>query len=77
MVGLTLVKSLYCPPTWTRAVAPVRDHAGLRDVLGAVPSVDAAYRFTVKLRAHGDMLAVCIGKTISALARLTRKWARR
>jgi hypothetical protein len=67
MVGLALVKSLYCLPTWTRAVALVRDHDGLRDVLGAVPSVDAACRFTVKLRAHGDMLAVCIGKMISAL----------
>lgn len=27
----------------------------------------AAYRFTVKLRAHGDMLAECIGKVIAAL----------
>jgi hypothetical protein len=57
MVGLALVKSLYCLPTWTRAVALVRDHAGLRDVLGAVPSTDAAYRFTVKLREHKDVLA--------------------
>src|SRR5438046_5308418 len=61
MVGLGLVKSLCTLPTWTRAVALVRDHAGLRDVLGAVPSVDAAYRFTIKLRAHGDTLAACIG----------------
>jgi hypothetical protein len=67
MVGLALVKSLYCLPTWTRTVALVHDHAGLRDVLGVAPSVDAAYRFTVKLRAHGEMLAVCIGKMISAL----------
>ena len=57
MVGLTLVKSLYALPTWTRTVALVRDHAGLRAVLGAVPSTDAAYRFTVKLREHGTMLA--------------------
>ena len=35
MVGLTLIKSLYTLPTWTRTVALVRDHAGLRDVLGA------------------------------------------
>ena len=54
-------------PVRTRAVALVRDHAGLRDVLGAVPSVHAAYRFTVKLRTHGDMLAVCIGKVIAGL----------
>src|SRR5439155_12529215 len=67
MVGLALVKSLYQLPTWTRATVLVRDHAALRDVLGAVPSVDAAYRFTIKLRAHGDMLAACIGKVIAAL----------
>jgi hypothetical protein len=45
---------LYCLPTWTRTVALIRDHAGLRDVLDAVPSVDAAYRFTIKLRAHEE-----------------------
>jgi hypothetical protein len=28
MVGLALVKSLHCLPTWTRTVALVRDHAG-------------------------------------------------
>jgi hypothetical protein len=67
MVGLTLIKSLYTLPTWTRTVALVRDHAALRDALGAVPSVDAAYRFTVKLRAHGDMLTACIDKVIAAL----------
>jgi len=67
MVGLALVKSLYTLPTWTRTVSLVRDHAALRDVLGAVPSVDAASRFTIKLRAHGDMLAACINDVIAAL----------
>src|SRR5438045_2314172 len=67
MVGLALVKSLYTLPTWTRTVALVFDHAALRDALGAVPSVDAAYRFTVKLRKHGDMLSACINKVIAAL----------
>lgn len=67
MVGLALVKSLYTLPTWTRTVALVRDHAALRDVLSAAPSVDAAYRFTIKLRAHGDMLAPCINSVIAAL----------
>jgi hypothetical protein len=67
MVGLALVKSLYTLPTWTRTVALVRDHAALRDVLGAVPSIDAAYRFTVKLRAHDDMLAGCINQVLTAL----------
>src|ERR1022692_4460316 len=59
MVGLALVKSLHTLPTWTRTVALVRDHAALRDALGAVPSVHAAYRFTRKLREHGDMLTGC------------------
>ena len=67
MVGLTLVKSLYTLPTWTRTVALVRDHAALRDVLGAVPSVDAAYRFTAKLRLHGDMLTACIDAVLASL----------
>lgn len=67
MIGLALVKSLYTLPTWTRTVALVRDHAGLRDVLGAAPSVDAAYRFAAKMRQHKDTLAGCIGSVISAL----------
>jgi len=67
MVGITLVKSVYCLPTWTRTVALVADHAGLRDVLGAAPSTDACYRFTVKLRTHGDMLTSCIEKVLAEL----------
>jgi Transposase DDE domain/Transposase domain (DUF772) len=67
MIGLMLVKSVYALPTWTRTVALVRDHAGLRDALGAVPSTDAAYRFTIKLRVHGDTLAACIAKVLAAL----------
>jgi hypothetical protein len=67
MVGITLVKSLYCLPTWTRAVALVADHAGLRGALGAAPSTDACYRFTVKLRLHGDLLAGCLDKALAEL----------
>jgi transposase len=67
MVGLALVKNLYTLPTWTRTVALVRDHAALRDVLGAVPSVDAAYRFTAKLRLHKGMLASCLDAVLAAL----------
>lgn len=65
MVGLALVKSLYDIKTWTRAVALVADHAGLRDTLGAAPSADAAYRFTKKLRKHGNMLGQCIDEVLS------------
>jgi len=67
MVGLALVKTLYALPTWTRTVALVRDHAELRDVLGTVPSVDAVYRFTAKLREHGDMLSAWIAGVLSAM----------
>src|SRR6185437_11876163 len=67
MVGLALVKSLHTLPTWTRTVALVRDHAALRDVLGAVPSVDAAYRFSAKLRRHEYVLTACIESVLTAL----------
>jgi Transposase DDE domain len=67
MVGLALVKSVYALPTWTRTVALVRDHAALRDVLGAAPSVDAAYRFSVKLRRNGAALVECVERVIAGL----------
>jgi Transposase DDE domain/Transposase domain (DUF772) len=67
MVGLALIKSVYAIPTWTRTVALVRDHAGLRKVLGAVPSVDAAYRFAAKLRSNDTLLAVCIEQVLESL----------
>jgi hypothetical protein len=67
MVGLALVKAVYDRKTWTSTVALVRDHAGLRDVLGAAPSADAAYRFTKKLREHGVMLSGCIAGMLAAL----------
>lgn len=37
MVGMTLVKSLYSLPTWTRTVRLVAEHAGLRQALGCQP----------------------------------------
>src|SRR6266699_5063245 len=67
MVGLALVKSVYTLPTWTRTVNLVRDHAGLRDVLGAAPSDDAAYRFTKKLREHNATLTSRIEQVLAAL----------
>ncbi len=67
MVGLALVKGLHTLPTWTRTVALVRDHAALRNALGAVPSVDAAYRFVAKLRKHDKLLTACIDAVIASL----------
>jgi len=71
MVGLALVKSVYALPTWTRTVRLVREHAALREALGTAPSVDAAYRFTVKLRAHSAMLAACLDSVLASLHAVT------
>lgn len=68
MVGMCLVKSVYCIPVWTRVVALVRDHVALRDVIGAAPSEWACYRFAAKLRAHPDALAACLDAVVARLA---------
>jgi len=72
MVGMALAKSIYCLPTWTRTVALVRDHAGLRLAIGCpleedVPSVYAAYRFSAKLRTHRALLDECIAAVVGQL----------
>ena len=72
MVGMTLVKSFYVLPTWTRTIALVTEHAALRKAIGCpkatdVPSVHAAYRFTAKLRQHKGMLDACIAAVIGSL----------
>src|SRR5205085_2530302 len=54
-------------PTWTRTVRLVAEHGGLRRVLGAVPSVDACYRFSRKLREHSDLLGSCVDAVVAAL----------
>lgn len=72
MVGMALAKSMYALPTWTRTVALVTDHAGLRLALGCpleedVPSVYAVYRFAVKLRVHRALLDECIAAVVGEL----------
>ncbi len=70
MVGMVLVKSLYVLPTWTRTVALVREHAALRAASGCtaeMPSIDACYRFTRKLRKHHAMLDSCIAAVLASL----------
>jgi len=72
MVGMALAKSLYALPTWTRTVRLVREHRELAAVIapdGAMPSIDACYRFTRKLRANADMLEACIASVVRALKR--------
>lgn len=70
MVGLSLVKSRYALPTWTKVVALVAEHWKLQRVLGCEgnpPSVYAAYRFAEKLRRHGDILERCIDSVVEGL----------
>jgi hypothetical protein len=70
MVGLALAKSLYALPTWTKAVALVREHWALQRALGCEgkpPSVYAAYRFAEKLREHGAMVERCIDGVVEGL----------
>jgi hypothetical protein len=70
MVGLTLAKSLYALPTWTKVVALVREHWALQRALGCEgdpPSVYAAYRFAEKLRKHGAMVERCIDGVVAGL----------
>jgi hypothetical protein len=80
MVGMVLVKSLYVLPTWTRAIALVAEHDALQAAVGCVgdvPSIDACYRFTRKLRQHKGLLDACIEAVIVSLkdgvARLRRE----
>jgi Transposase DDE domain/Transposase domain (DUF772) len=68
MVGMALVKSLYCLPTWTRTVRLVAEHDGLQRVLGAIPSIDSCYRFTRKLRKHDALLQACLAAVVGSVA---------
>jgi Transposase domain (DUF772) len=67
MVGAALVKAVYALPTWTRTVRLIAEHAALREAIGGAPSHWACYRFAVKLRDHGDMLAACIDRVLATL----------
>lgn len=72
MMGVVLTKSLYAIPTWTRTLTLVRDHAALRAAIGCeedqdVPSIDALYRFTKKLRSCEGQLQACTDAVLSAL----------
>lgn len=67
MVGMTLIKSLYVLPTWTRTVRLVAEHAALRKAIGGAPSVDACYRFARKLREHKGLLDACIAQVLASL----------
>jgi hypothetical protein len=67
MVGAALVKAVYALPTWTHTALLISEHAALVEVIGGAPFNCACYRFAAKVREHGDMLAACIGRVLSAL----------
>jgi len=68
MVGLLLAKSVYALPTWSRTLRLVAEHDALRTVLGGVvPSDDATYRFTAKLREHRHLLDAALDATVRSV----------
>src|SRR5579884_1769730 len=68
MVGVLLAKSVYALPTWSRTLRLIAEHDALRKVLGGVvPSDDAVYRFTAKLREHRHLLDTALDATVRAV----------
>lgn len=70
MIGLTLAKSLYALPTWTKVVALVTGHRRLQRVLGCEadpPSHWSAYRFARKLRENSAVVRRCIDSMVEGL----------
>jgi hypothetical protein len=67
LLGVALAKSFYAIPTWSKTIALIEEHEALQRVLGASPSVFAAYRFSVRLREHNDLLQACIGRVLARL----------
>lgn len=67
LVGACLVRSLYGFPTWSRTARLIGEHQGLQDALGGAPSQWACYRFTVKLRAHRELIEECVERVVVAL----------
>ncbi len=72
LMGVMVAKSLYALPTWTRTLALVHEHAGLRAAIGCVkedevPSIDAIYRFKKKLGECEGQRQECIDAVLTAL----------
>jgi Transposase domain (DUF772) len=70
MVGLSLAKSLYAIPTWTKVVALVADHWKLQRALGCEgnpPSKWSSYRFAAKLRENAPAVERCIDAVVAGL----------
>ena len=74
---MSLAKSIYAVPTWTKTVALVREHAALRVAIagntGEVPSVYAWYGFAVKLRTVSGVLRHCLDRVTASLGAETSR----
>jgi hypothetical protein len=68
MVGVMLAKSVYALPTFTRTLRLVAEHDALRAAVGGVvPSDDATYRFTAKMRQHRHLLDAALDAVVRAV----------
>lgn len=68
MVGVLLAKSVYALPTFTRTLRLIAEHDGLRAVVGGLPSDDATYRFTAKVRTHRHLLDAALDAVVRSVA---------
>lgn len=68
MIGMCLIKSVYCLPTWSRTARLVAEHEALQRLLGCAPSQAACYRFAKMLRIRdGWTITQCLNDIIAAL----------
>jgi IS5 family transposase len=72
LMGVIFTKTLFGQRTWTQTLALIRDHTKLRSVIGCeddrdLPSIDAVYRFTKKLRLCEGQRQECIDAVLEAL----------
>lgn len=67
LIGVCIVKHLYCLTTWTRTTALIEEHNKLCDAIGTAPSKHAVYRFTKKLSTSLSLLNACLKKMLLSL----------
>ena len=76
LLGACFAKALYGFPTWSRTARLIREHQGLQDALGYVPSQSACYRFAIKLSRHHRLVEDCIGQVVETLRRERPEYGR-
>lgn len=71
LIGVILTRFLFEETTWTRTLDLIQDHPKLRSAIGCeddrnMPSKDAMYRFTKKLRSCEGQRQECIDAVLEA-----------